>query len=192
MKMHVRSLTMLMSFLLAVSFLPISAADAAEMPKELQAIADKAKSAAGDCAQQLTGAWGDQHVALIASKKKGDFADYKSMQTALNGLLAKSGAMYIYVLSPSGAFDKDPFFVTVDGSAEPDDYGTEYKWEAGFASAWGGMSNAAEMVSKDDKGKLQLSAYSPIRDTKGEVVAILGLDYPAPEAANFPDWIEKE
>ena len=54
------------------------------------------------------------------------------------------------------------------------------------------MSIAADKFSKDDKGNLQLSAYAPIRDTKGEVVAILGLDYPAPEAANFPDWIEKE
>ena len=37
-----------------------------------------------------------------------------------------------------------------------------------------------------------MSAYAAIRDNKGAEVAILGIDSPAPEAANFPDWIEKK
>ena len=188
----IKSLVLLVSFMMAVSVLSVSSASAEEMPAKLKAIADKAVSAAGDCAQKLNGAWGDQHAALVASGQKGAFADFKSMQTALNGLLAGSGANAIYVMYPSGAIDKDPFYITVDGSAEPDDYGTEYKWEMGFAASWTGITTAADKVSKDENGNLILSVYAPVRDTKDNIVAILGLDYPAPEAAEFPNWIEKD
>jgi len=55
-----------------------------------------------------------------------------------------------------------------------------------------GTATAGEKAWKDDDGTLMMSAYASIRDSKGTVVAILGVDSPAPEAANFPDWIEKK
>ena len=187
-----RSLILLMAVMVGVSFMSVGTVAAAEMPGELQAVVDKAKSAAGSCAEKLNGAWGDQHVALMASEKGKDFADFKSMQTTLNGQLAGSGATYIYVIYPSGAIEKEPFFITVDGSAEPDDYGTKLDWEVGFAGGWNGITTAADKVAKDDNGNLLLSVYSPVRDSKGDIVAVLGVDFPAPEAANFPEWIESE
>ncbi|MCL2768299.1 MAG: hypothetical protein FWE49_06210, partial [Synergistaceae bacterium] len=94
----------------------------------------------------------------------------------------------IYTLYPSGAVESAPFILTAVGGDEPDDYGTEQEWEAGFTAAWKGTSTAANHAYEED-GEFLLSAYAPVHDSKGNVVAILGVDYPAPEAAKYPDWI---
>ena len=195
MKKHSKPLILLLSLLLSVLSLSVCAASAADkkMPAELQAVADKAVNFASSCAKQLDGAWGDQHAALIASKKGKAFADYAKMRSVLSGLAAKKEAVYVYALSPSGAVDKAPFLLTVDGSEKPDEYGTEFKWEAGFAAAWKGAATAAGHAWKDDKGKgLLISAYAPVRDGKGNVVAVLGVDCPAPAASKYPDWVRAE
>jgi hypothetical protein len=195
MKRHSTPSTLLLACLLLVLCMPVCVASAAEkkMPEALQAIATKATNLAAAYAKQLDGAWGDQHAAMIASKKKNAFADYAKMRSVLSGFVAKKEATYVYTLYPSAPSDKAPFFLTVDGAVKPDDYGTEYKWEAGFAAAWKGTPTAADHAWKDDKGKgILISAYAPIRDSKGNVVAILGVDYPAPGADKFPGWVRAE
>ena len=172
MRKHVKLFTLVMALLLAVSFL--SAAAAVD-----NAVAEKALSIASNCAKQLDGAWGDKHAAMIESKKGAEFADYESMRAVLSKLLAGSGAVYMYALYPSGAVDSAPFFITVDGSEEPDEYGTANDWETGFAAAWKGVPTAADEAEEDDDAGLLLSAYAPVHDSKGNVVAILGVDYPA-------------
>ena len=176
MKKHVKSITLLTALLLTISFLPTVAGAA-----DLDVVAAKAIGIATNCAKQLDGAWGDQHAAMIESKKETDFADYKSMQAILNGLLAGSGATYIYTLFPSGPADSAPYIMTVDGSDDPDDYGKEYEWEAEFVAAWQGTPTSGDEAWEDEDGGkgLLLSAYAPVHDSKGNVVAIMGVDYPA-------------
>ncbi|MCL1940581.1 MAG: hypothetical protein FWG09_01455 [Synergistaceae bacterium] len=176
MKKHAKLFTILAALALTVSLLS-GIADAAVD----KAAADKALKIASDCAKKLDGAWGDQHAKLIESKKGEDFADYESMQAVVNGFLAGSGATYIYVLYPSGPVDSAPFIITVDGSEEADDYGTDAEWEAEIAAAWGGTPTAGDEAWEDEDGGagLLISAFAPIHDSKGSVVAILGVDYPA-------------
>ena len=177
MKTIIRSRSMLLILLLAVSFPPCFAGEAEKAPEELAA-ADKAKDIAFTYAQKLTGAWGDLHVALIDSKKGGDFKDYESMKAVLNGFVTETGAPYIYALFPSGAIDKDSFIITVDGSEAPDDFGKELDWEPCFAIAWVGATEAGEEAREDDGGSFMISGYAAVRDSKGDVVAVLGVDYP--------------
>ena len=192
MKKHLKPLALMLSFPLLILFLSVGLANAADkkMPADLQAIATKAAKLAGSYAKQLDGAWGDQHVAQINSKEGYAFAGYEKMRAVLSGLAAKKEATYVYVLSPSGPADSAPFFLSADASEKPDDYGTEYKWEAGFAAAWKGTATAADYVEKDDDGSLLLSGYAPVRDSKGNVVALLGVDCPAPIAEKYPDFIQ--
>jgi hypothetical protein len=179
MKNFVRVSGVLMVFLLTVSFMPYLAGAAEKTPAEVGAVAAKAKGIAENSVKKLNGAWGDQHVALVASKKGKEFADYESMRTVLKGLVAESGAPYIYALTPKGAVDKEPFIISVDGS-ETDDCGKENEWEAGFTAAWKGAATAGTEAWKDDDGTPMVSAYAPILDSKGNVVAILGVDCPIP------------
>ena len=179
MKKFVRSLSFLMVLLLAVSFLPCLAGAAEKTPAELDAVKVKAKDIASNCAQKLKGAWGDQHVALVNSKKGKDFEGYKNMRDTLSGFVAEAGAPQIYALYPTGAIDKAPYIITVDGS-KTDDCGKENEWEPGFAAAWKGAVEAGEEAWKNDDGALMMSGYAAIRDSKGDVVAILGVDILVP------------
>ncbi|MCL2683835.1 MAG: hypothetical protein FWE55_01180 [Synergistaceae bacterium] len=192
MRKHIKALTMLMSLLLVVAFLPgcAGAADG-KMPEELQAIADEALSIASSFAKQLDGEWGDWHDGLVNSKEGDAFGDYENMREVLCGFVEESDVVYLYAIYPSGPIDSASFFITVDGSEDPDEYGTEYEWESGFATAWKGTPMAQDYFWEDDEDGdlLLISAYAPVHDSKGNVVAILGIDYPAPEAANYPDWI---
>ena len=178
MKKIVRSLTILMVLLLTVSILPCIAGAAEKTPEEIKVVAEKAKDIAANCAQKLEGAWGDQHVALVESKKGKDFEGYESMRAALSAFVTES-APYIYALYPTGDVEKAPFIITVDGS-ETDDCGKENEWEIGFASAWNGLAFAGEEAWDDDDGKPMVSAYAPIRNGDGKVVAIIGVDCPVP------------
>ena len=176
------------------------AAAAVEVPKEVQAVKDKVTDLAKTYAKKLDGDWGDQHVALIKSKEGEKYKDFKDMKTTLDGFREESGAYYIYALYPEdpesaattdGKTEKPtPFLITVDGSEDPDAYGTEYEWEIQFTEAWNGAPAAARSAwADDDEGKdLCWSAFAPIHDSKGNVVAILGVDYPAPEILKFPEW----
>ena len=179
MKKLFRSLTVLMVFLLALSLLPCFASAAEKTPEEVQAAADKTKEIAANCAQKLEGDWGDQHVALVESKKGKDFEGYGSMRTVLSGFVAETGAPYIYAMVPTGAFDKDPFVITVDGSKN-DDCGKENEWEMGFAASWSGFAAAGDEAWEDDDGSFMVSGYAAIRNSKGDIVAILGVDCPIP------------
>ena len=178
MRKHVKLFVMLTALALTVSFLAGVACAAVD-----KAAADKAVKIASDCAKKLDGAWGDQHAKLIESNKGGDFADYESMQAAVNDLLEGSGAVYIYVLYPHGMTDTNVrhFIITVDGSDDPDDYGTGNEGEEAFETAWKGTPTAGDEAWEDEDGDagLLLSAYAPIHDSKGKVVAILGVDIPA-------------
>lgn len=187
MKKSIKLFTMLVSFLMIVSFLPACASYA-----DADAVANEAVALASSYAKQLDGAWGDQHAELI-NMSKGDFAKfspdlfagYEDMRAVLCGFLAirsdaGSNATYIYVLYPAGPIDSAPFFITVDASDPPSDYGTEHEWEAAFAAAWKGTPTAGSEAWEDEEGAgLLLSAYAPIHDSKGNVVALLGVDYPA-------------
>ena len=137
MKKHTKKLFTLLSLIFTILFLMGCAAYAAdkEMPEELRAVADKAVNIASQCAKQLDGAWGDKHAAMIESKEGGAFADYENMRAVLSGFMTESNATYIYTLYPSGAVESAPFILTAVGGDEPDDYGTEQEWEAGFAAA---------------------------------------------------------
>ena len=159
------------------------------MPEALKAIADKAETAASGFAKQLDGGWGDSHAALTKSGEKEAFAGFEELQAVLSGFVAETDAYYVYALYPSGDAKSSSYFVTVDGSESPDEYGTEYDFESTFYKAWSGTAAAHDLFWKDDDGELRISAYAPIHNGAGEVVALLGVDVPAPEAADYPDWI---
>lgn len=163
----------------------------AAMPAELQAIVDKATQTVSLYAKQLDGEWGDLHAALIESEKGESFERFGELLTTLRGFAAETDANDVYAMVPSGNYADSPYIITVDGSNAPDPYGKEYKWEKAYSAAWEGTVSASDLAWKDDDGNLMLSAFAPVYDSQGNVTAIFGADYKAPEAADHPDWIEK-
>lgn len=174
---------------------PAPAADA-EIPKEVQAVKDKVLDIAEKNAKTLDGKWGDQHVALMKSEQARDYKNYDSMLTTLKDIQKESGAYYVYALVPTTddkgnpMVDDKPFLITVDASEDPDDWSEAYDWEIQFKEAYEGAPAAARSAwADDDEGKdLCWSAFSPIHDSDGNIVAILGVDFPSPEILDFPEW----
>ena len=192
MKKRFKLFTLLMALVLAVAFLPGCGGDDG-FPAALQELADEAMGYLELYAPQLDGWWGDLHVALIESEEGEDFEYFEEMQDAVHAFVLQSGYDYIYALYP---VNPDvpfvvPYMLTVDGSMDPEEFGIEYEWEEGFTAAWEGDIAAADYLWITEDGGYALSAYAPIHDSEGEVVAILGIDFPVPDdvAEANADWI---
>lgn len=141
--------------------------------------------------------WGDRYVALLESGEARDYEDYDAMQAELAAIAEEIGATYVYTLTPgtdgvpdiAGKSGEDgSYLITVDGCDDPDDWATDYGWEVQFTEAWEGTPAAARSAW-DDGGAYCWSAFAPIYDSKGNVVALLGIDYPCDEViAAHPEW----
>ncbi len=171
----------------------------ADVPEAVQAKVDEVKGVAEKYAAQLTPEFGDKYVALIESGQGRDYEGYEDLRKQLADITEESGATYVYTLSP--AKDKAPsldgdtsesgsFLITVDPAEDPDDWGEDYGWEVQFTEAWDGAVAAARSAWADDEeGKvLCWSAFAPIKDSNDKVVCLLGVDYPADEILDYPEW----
>lgn len=141
--------------------------------------------------------WGDRYVALLDSGEARDYEDYDAMQAELAAIAEEIGATYVYVLTPGTDGVPDiagksgegaHYLITVDGCDDPDPWAENYGWEIQFTEAWEGTPAAARSAW-DDGGAYCWSAFAPVYDSEGNVVCLLGIDYPCDEvvAAN-PEW----
>lgn len=158
-----------------------------EVPSEVQTVMDKVTKLATDYALQLDGDFGDKHAALISSGQGRDYVEYDAMKATLDGFREDCGAYYVYCLIDANS--EDNFFeITVDGSEEPDDWYNQYETETQFLSAMEGTPTPAPSAWDNDINDPVWSSFAPIHDSEGNIVAILGIDFPAPELLDFPAW----
>ena len=164
-------------------------AAAVEVPAEIQAVIDEVIALAHSFAVQLDGAWGDLHVALMESGEEAEFESFEEMKAVLDGFRVESGAYYVYAFYPSGDPASSAYIITVDGSEDPDEFGTEYDFEIQFIEAWSGTPAAARSSWNNDGPEDPVwSAFAPVHDSEGNVVALVGVDYPAPVVVDFQEW----
>ncbi len=169
----------------------------ADVPEDVQAIRDEVLGLAEKGAEELGTDFGDKYVALIESGEARDYAGYDELFDPINAMTEEIGATYVYTMSPLGddgepVLDSDgtgSFCITVDGDAEePDDWATDYGWEIQFTEAWEGAPAAARSAWADSDELICWSAFAPILDSEGNVVCILGIDYPANVIFDYPEW----
>ncbi len=171
----------------------------AEVPDVVKAKVDEVKAGAEKYAAELTPEFGDQYVALIESGEGRDYEGYEAMKQKLADITEESGATYVYTLSPAkdgkpsldgDTSDTGSFLITVDPAEDPDEWGEDYEWEVQFEEAWNGNVAAARSAWADDEeGKvLCWSGFAPIKDSNDKVVCLLGMDYPANEILDYPEW----
>ena len=192
MKKNFKLFAVLLSLLLVALFIPGcggGGGDDVEIPDEIQRLMDVSEDLAISSAKQLDGEWGDMHNNMMESGQEDGYAGFDDMAARLSKLIAETGADYIYALYPSDQDDLEAdFFITVDGSDDPDDFGAMYEAELGMVTSWqAGIAKTSSYGWGDDNG-FHWSAFAPIHDSDGEIVAVLGLDYPAPILADMPEW----
>lgn len=139
--------------------------------------------------------WGDAYTTLMESGKESEHESFKQLQKILNDVRTNSGATYSYVIMPisneKASLDGDAkgdFMLTIDGSEVPEDWGVVYHNEIQFTEAWEGKTSAARSAW-DDGDNQCWSAFSPVYNSKGKIVCLLGIDYPATELiTKYPEW----
>ena len=171
----------------------------ADVPEAVMAKVDEVKGIVEKAAADLTPEFGDQYKALIESGEGDKYADYAAMKEQLDKIREDTGSTYVYTLSPGKdgvpSLDGETgegahFLIGIDGSEDPDPWGEDYEWEIQFEEAWNGQTAAARSAwaDSDDGKELCWSAFAPIKDSDGNVVCILGVDYPANEILDYPEW----
>jgi methyl-accepting chemotaxis protein len=128
---------------------------------------------------------GDDFERMAKSRDPGDSA-YEETRKKLLELKGNSGALYLYTMAP---VDGPVWMYVIDGSAEPGEQGYSAlgdeedtsSYDSAFGRVWeSGKIEYANLTKQDDWGWL-VSIYNPIRNSKGEMVGIIGCDYDAEE-----------
>lgn len=160
-----------------------------QMPVVLQEMIVGDMATVGDYAGQLSGQWGDDHAALMESGLDASSSQYADLKAVLDGFREECGAYYVYAMVPAddGAAGDD-FLITVDGSEEPDDFLANYGWEVQFTEAWEGAVTSARSAWNDSEHDPVWSTFAPIKNSAGDVVAILGIDFPSSEVRAYQEW----
>ncbi|MDR2767978.1 MAG: methyl-accepting chemotaxis protein [Treponema sp.] len=120
----------------------------------------------------------------LAKTLDGDDISYESIRKKLLELKNSSDCLYLYTMAPVD----DPVWVyVIDGSVEPgregfsalgDEEDTS-SYDSAFGRVWtSGKIEYSGLTKQTDWGWL-VSIYSPIKNSKGETVGIIGCDYGA-------------
>lgn len=159
--------------------------DVAEMPADLVAFIDAELLAVEAVGDDVSGEWGDKHVELMGTVVDGvyDEALYAELKSVLDEHRIATGAYYVYVMVPD---ENNDYLITVDGSAEPDDFMTNYGFEVQFDEAWAGAPAAARSAWDDDVPCW--SCFAPVYNSVGDVVCIVGMDMPCELVNDYPEW----
>lgn len=122
---------------------------------------------------------GDMHV-KIENRQDKNGEIYKKTRAKMQEFMKETEIWAIYTLVENG--DKTKFII--DADENPTEIGYEYKYLDSMRPAFEGTSNSEEKLSKDKWGTV-ISGYAPIKNSKDEVVAIIGVDIDA-------DYINKQ
>lgn len=154
-----------------------------EMPADLKAFVDAELDIIASIGEAISGDWADKHVTLVEEDGGMDDPLYSELKAVLDNFRVETGAYYVYAMIPGDGSD---YYITVDGSEDPDDWMTAYDFEVQFREAWEGETAAARSGWDDDVAIW--SAFAPVYDSNGDVVAIIGTDMPCEVLEDYPEW----
>src|SRR5690606_33603100 len=109
-----------------------------------------------------------------------DNPEYRKLFKALARIKEETGATYVYTLIKVSD-EMTNLIVDASPGEEGDPYGTEYEMEPQMVAAFAGEPAYAAHTWTDESYGVQKSAFAPLRDGNGEIVAVVGVDFPAPE-----------
>lgn len=170
---------MLLPFVLVLSFAvsPLKANAEVELDEESnRVLGEMVMYMAALGAELLHGEYGDMHEKIVEDGHR-DSEEYEAFQEVLQAIHDATGATYVYTLIK---VSDDMTHIVAESleEDEADEYGTEYEMEPQFETAFAGAPDYAIHTWEDEWYGTQKSAFAPIKNSNGDVVAILGIDYP--------------
>ncbi len=164
-----------------------SASPGAEMQRVNTETGERIMGIAAEAAEHLEGEYGDLHVAVVKAGDR-DNPEHERLYEALAQIRDETGATDVYTLIEVGD-DMTDLIVDAATGDDADDYGTGYALEPQMATAFAGEPAYAAHTWMDPSHGVQKSAFAPLRDSTGGIVAIIGIDFPAPELEQYPELL---
>jgi methyl-accepting chemotaxis protein len=129
---------------------------------------------------------GDKLDKIIKSNSK-DIPEYNEMLNSMLLYKAKNDIKNFYTWKKQD--DKTVVFI-VDASPEPADFLEKYDMEDEMLAAFNGKVSTGDKIYTDQWGAT-LSAYAPIKNSLGEIIAIVGVDSDASIFQTLKDQLFK-
>lgn len=166
----VRRLSLIMGGLVAVSALALGAVGLwFEWLAFNQGLDQRLEAIAAVTALQIDG---DAHGQITTA----DDPAYKEIASRLTAVRESQNLLYVYTVVPSGTNDTK---LVVDGSEEPEEVGILYTDEPEVHQLFRTGHAVSKPIENDGGYGWLKSAYAPIRNRQGEVVAAVGVDMEA-------------
>jgi methyl-accepting chemotaxis protein len=114
-----------------------------------------------------------QNVEAVLKNKSMDSKEYKEIQRELIDFKSTQEVKYAYTIIKQ---DNDNMQSLVDGTLqEPYKLGEKYNTEKAMLKAFNGTISSNDKPTKDELGTF-ISGFAPIKNSAGEVIAIVGID----------------
>ena len=123
-------------------------------------------------AESISSIDGDKLEKVISNKSM-DSAEYKELQYSMMEFKNDKDIKYFYTLAKK---DEDTAYIVVDASlVDTSPLGEEYDLEHGMAEAFNGNIAFTKEPVEDEYG-IFISAYAPIKNSSGDIIALAGVD----------------
>lgn len=150
--------------IIAITFLSVNYFIFSNVEKDLKVSAEK-------CIEELNQSIDGNKLAKIIDSKAEDSAEYTEVLNSMRSAKAKSIAKNFYTLIKVD--DKNAQFL-VDVSVNPSDFLDNYEMDHFMKKAFDGNVSISD-IYQDEYGTF-ISAYIPVKDSNGTVIAISGVD----------------
>ncbi len=155
-------------------------ADEAVSEEEInRLVGEKVMAIAATASLMLNGELGDLHEQVVADGHR-DSEAYQKLYDVLRKVQEINESTYVYTLIKVSD-DMTHLIVDAADEEDADEFGAEYEMEPQFEKAFAGEPAYAIHTWEDETYGIQKSAFAPIYNSSGEIVAIIGIDHPAPE-----------
>lgn len=130
------------------------------------------KSDVGKCVVEATKIIDGDKLDKIIKNKLKDGSEQSEILNAMLLFKAKQNVKNLYIFTKQD--DKTALFV-IDASLDPADFLEEYAMETEMQNTFNGTMTICKDIASDEWGTF-ISAYAPIKNTSGQIIAIVGAD----------------
>jgi hypothetical protein len=157
------------------------------IPSRVKSVMDRSLERVKSGGSSLNGKFANWHRDMIASGLEHNYPRYDEQLALLDAMRAKTRARNIYLLYDYDA-ESDAYPISLYASKKPLPFGSKREATHAIREAFAGRGTAELFAWDYADDDPVLSAFTPIYDEHAEIVAVLGLDLPAPAVIEFPAW----
>ena len=136
---------------------------------------EELKISTGNCIKDLEKSIDEDRLKKVIESKSKDIAEYQEIEHSMSMAKVRSVARNFYILLKA---DDNTTKFLVDVSVEPSEFLDEYDMNDKMKQAFNGDMVISDKAYTDEYGTF-ISAYAPVKDSQGKVIAVMAIDVDA-------------